>query len=369
MRVADKMNDRELKNFLKLSLVKGIGYKFLKEFYDTFSSFGEDFEVNLHKFLKERVSQKRAEEILHLIKDDRNFSPVWGFLQKFRVEVIPFFDPRFPTDLEDLGITFPALYVLGEFNPNGFSIVGTRKASAEGRLKAREFAKALAWEGYIVISGGAEGIDRSAHEGALSVGGKTGVILGEGLAIFLKRNSRFAEKVLKNGGFLISQFPPFTIGAKWTYPLRNSLIAYFGIYGTLIVEAPTKSGALITADYVLKLKRPLYVYLNCVRNPLYGGNLKLLKECKAKLITETGELLKHLDEEKITQFPRIGEIPKEKIPKEDELLQKLLKEKPRTFDELVALSGFSEEDLLEQLTLLELDGKVVQEGGFYRWVD
>lgn len=365
------MSDRELKNFLKLSLVRGIGYKFLREFYDTFGSFEGDFLSNLKRFLKEKVSPKRVEEILKLIREDKNFSLVWEFIQQFRVEIIPFFDPRFPTDLEKLGITFPALYVLGELNPNGFSIVGTRKASAEGRLKAREFAKALAGEGYTVISGGAEGIDRNAHEGALSVGGKTGIVLGEGLATFLRRNRLFAERVLKNGGFLISQFPPFTIGAKWTYPLRNSLIAYFGIYGTLIVEAPTKSGALITADYALKLKRPLFVYLNCVKNPLYGGNLKLLKECKAKLITETGEIFQHI-KEKGTLQPKSHKrntVKEQSLKgKSEDILQKLLMEKPRTFDELVALSSFSEEQLLETLTLLELEGKVSLEGGFYRWI-
>ncbi len=362
------MRERELENFLKLSLVKGVGNKFLREFYNVFGTFGGNFEENLQRFLKEKGSSKRLTEILNQLKAGNGFSELWTFIKRFNVEVIPFYDPRYPRELETLGINAPALYLMGELSKNGFAIVGTRRASAEGKFKTREFAAELAGNGYTVISGGAEGIDRSAHEGALSVGGKTGVILGEGLAIFLKRNGDFARKVLKRGGFILSQFHPLTVGAKWTYPQRNALIAYFGFYGTLIVEAPERSGALITADYALKLKRPLFVYLNCVRNPLYAGNLKLIKECKAKLVTEPGEILSSIGDEN----PPTGEFKSEGIAAgsgDESRLVEVLRQKPRTFDELVALVGLPEEKLLEQLTLLELDGKVVQEGGFYRWVD
>ena len=363
------MRERELENFLRLNLVKGIGYKFLREFYETFGTFDDNFEENLRKFLKGRVSSKRVEEILLQLKAGNGFSELSAFIKRFNVKVIPFYDSRYPQELETLGINAPALYLIGELSKNGFSIVGTRRASAEGRFKTHEFAAELAGNGYTVISGGAEGIDRAAHGGALSVGGRTGVILGEGLAVFLKRNGDFARRVLKRGGFILSQFHPLTVGAKWTYPQRNALIAYFGFYGTLIVEAPEKSGALITADYALTLKRPLFVYLNCVHNPLYGGNLKLIKGCKAKLVTEAGEILSCIKDKKLLTKgyeSKSEEVTKKKVGKDG--LVKALIEKPRTFDELVALVGWSEEKLLEQLTLLELDGMVIQEGGFYRWI-
>ena len=104
------------------------------------------------------------------------------------------------------------------------------------------------------------------------------------------------------------------------------------------------------------------------RSPRNDGNLKLIKECKAKLVTEPGEILSSIGDEN----PPTGEFKSEGIAAgsgDESRLVEVLRQKPRTFDELVALVGLPEEKLLEQLTLLELDGKVVQEGGFYRWVD
>lgn len=364
------MKDRSLKNFVKLSHIKGIGFRFLKEFYERYSSFDGNIDANLEEFLNEKFNREKVEEVLSLWRSKVWFDRIWRFLKTHRVEVIPFFDSRFPNEVLSLGITTPALYVMGQLSVDGFSIVGTRRASAEGRLKARKFAEVVAAKGLAVISGGAEGIDRSAHEGALAVGGKTGVILGEGLYHFIRRNKDFAERVLKNGGFILSQFNLLTQGARWTFPQRNGLIAYFGFYGTLVVEAPQKSGALITADYALKLKRPLFTYLNCVQSVSFRGNLSLVKDCKARLITEEEELLKLL-EERVSTVPLSGEegvsAPREEKPGKD-TLEEVLKEKPRTFDELLGLTKLSEDKLLERLTFLELEGKVVQDGGFYRWV-
>ncbi len=370
MRVGYKMKDRSLENFVKLSHIKGVGFKFLKEFYERFGSFEGDLDKNLKEFLKEKFNRERVEEILSQWRSNVWFDRIWRFLKVHKVEVIPFFDDRFPKEVLSLGITTPALYVIGQLSLEGFSIVGTRRASAEGRLKARKFAELLASGGFTVISGGAEGIDRSAHEGALSVRGKTGVILGEGLYPFIRRNKNFVERVLKNGGFILSQFNLLTQGAKWTFPQRNGLIAYFGFYGTLVVEAPEKSGALITADYALKLKRPLFTYLNCVQSVSFRGNLSLVNDCKARLITEEEELLKLL-EERVSTVPLSGgesvSAPRKEKHGKD-ALEEVLKEKPRTFDELLGLTKLSEDELLERLTFLELEGKVVQDGGFYRWV-
>lgn len=364
------MKDRSLENFVKLSHIKGIGFKFLKEFYERYGSFEGDFDKNLEEFLREKFNRERVEEILSKWRSNVWFDRIWRFLKVHQVEVIPFFDNRFPKEVLALGITTPALYVIGQLSLEGFSIVGTRRASAEGRLKARKFAELLASKGFTVISGGAEGIDRSAHEGALSVKGKTGVILGEGLYPFIRRNKSFVERVLKNGGFILSQFNLLTQGAKWTFPQRNGLIAYFGFYGTLVVEAPEKSGALITADYAIKLKRPLFTYLNCVQNPSFRGNLSLVKDCKARLVTEEEELL-NLIEGQTFKIPLRG-TEKENVPVKEssnkDTLEEVLKEKPRTFDELLGLIHLAEDELLERLTFLELEGKVMQEGGFYRWV-
>ena len=349
----------ELRNFLKLYSVKGIGYKFLTEFYQKYKTFGENFEENLKEFLDRKGWDKeRKESLLKLLREEKHTKLLFRFLEKANVKVIPFFDRDFPKELNNYA-KVETLFVLGNFDySKGFSIVGTRKAGVEGKLKAYEFGKELAKNGFVVISGGAEGIDSQAHRGALSAG-KTALVLGEGLYHFLRRKRDFAKKVLEKGGFIVSQFRPFESGGKWTFPLRNALIAYFGIYGTLVVEAPKKSGALITADYALKMGRPLYVYLNCLQNPNYEGSLELFEICKAKLVLNPSRLLEYIGAQSVENF-------KNEITEGG--LEKILSEKPRTFDELLSLTGLREEELLTELTNLELDGKVKSEGGYYIWI-
>ena len=356
------MTSRSEETFIKLLHLRGIGYKFLKGFYERFGTFGENFEENLREFLKEKYPKRDPDEVLSTLRSKERWKELFGFLEKFRVGVIPFFDKRFPRELYLLGLSVPALFLIGELPTDGFAIVGTRRASAEGKRMTERFAAYLAEKGIPVISGGAAGIDRAAHGGALSVGGITGVIAGEGLMPFISKNGAFVRRILDNGGFILSQFPLTTTGAKWTFPQRNALIAYFGFRGTLIVEAPKRSGALITADYAERLKRPLFAYLNCTHNPAYGGNVELIKGGRARLITEPQELLDSV--ENIHKGNSSGELPPAGGSKENSP-ERFLKEKPRTFEELLILTSLPEEELLEKLTLLELEGKVIQEGGYY----
>jgi DNA processing protein len=352
----------ELENFLKLYTIKGIGLKFLQKFYNTFGTFEGNLEEKLRLFAeREKLSAERLNEILKLLGENKEFKLLKEFVEKYSVGVIPFYNNNFPKEVLSLGISFPTLFVIGNFDPyDGFSVVGTRNCDLDGRVKAFKFGETLANGGYTVISGGAEGVDINAHKGVLSAGGKTGVIIGEGLYPYLKRNKKFVEEVLKKNGFILSQFNPFSGATKWTFPQRNALIAYYGFFGTLVVQAPEKSGALITADYAKRLKRNLYAYIGCTFNPKFGGCVRLVEEGLARLVSSPERLLEFL-----------GSIEKKEKPAEggDNSLENLLKEKPRTFDELLALSGLSEDQLLEKLTELELEGKIIQEGGYYKWLD
>jgi len=286
------MDDRSVENFIKLLHLKGVGFKFLRGFYERYGTFGGPFEENLGRYLRENFPKRERDRFLSLLGAEERWKTLFTFLKEYRVEVIPFFDPRFPQALLNTGLSIGALFLMGKLPSDGFVVVGTRKASTGGKERAERFASFLARRGIPVVSGGAVGIDRAAHRGALSVGGPTGVILGEGLMPFISKNAPFVQQVIDSGGFILSQFPLPTPGAKWTYPQRNALIAYFGYRGTLVVEAPPKSGALITADYAQRFERPLFAYLGCTHNPVYGGNIELIKGCKAKLVTEPQELLK-----------------------------------------------------------------------------
>ena len=359
----------EIRNFLKLYLTKGIGYKFLNEFYSTLGT----FEGNLEELLKEFAGLKklRKEKLKPLLAKVKETAPlleeILKLLNLYGVEVIPFYDNRFPKELNKLQPA-AALFVYGTFNNSkGFAIVGTRRATKEGKEKSFQFASEMAKENFLIVSGGAYGVDRSAHEGALSVNGKTALVLGGGIFRFLQKEKKFAETIRDFGGFVVSQFHPFMEPSKWSFPQRNALIAVLSSYGVLVVEAPSKSGALITAEYALRLGKKLYSYLGCTYNPNYKGNIELISSCRAKLVVDPKELLKELSTSKEAKIEEPPTGAKKDInTSEENRLLKLLKERPRNFDELLALTGISQMELTSQLTELELEGKITQEGGFFK---
>jgi DNA processing protein len=139
------------------------------------------------------------------------------------------------------------------------AIVGTRKPSPASRAQAFDIARGLGRGGVSVVSGLAIGIDAFAHRGNIEGGAPTVAVLGSGVdEVYPSSNRALAWRILETGGVLLSEYPPGTGPRKWTFPARNRIIS--GISrGVLIVEAPQKSGALITARFALDQNRDLWV--------------------------------------------------------------------------------------------------------------
>jgi DNA processing protein len=139
------------------------------------------------------------------------------------------------------------------------AIVGTRKPSPQAAAQAFDIAKDLAHNGVSVVSGLALGIDSMAHRGNIEGGAPTIAVLGSGLdEVYPSSNRMLARRVLETGGSLISEYPPGTSPRKWNFPARNRIISGLS-RSVLIVEAPEKSGALITAHFALEHNRELWV--------------------------------------------------------------------------------------------------------------
>ncbi|MBN1321157.1 MAG: DNA-processing protein DprA [Thermoleophilia bacterium] len=137
------------------------------------------------------------------------------------------------------------------------TIVGTRRATAYGLRAADAFSSAFADRGIAVVSGMALGIDTQAHKAALGSEGLTVAVLGCGADIVYPRRHRAVYERIARGGLVISELPPGTEPARWTFPHRNRLLAALGD-ATLVVEASHTSGALQTADQALELGRPVF---------------------------------------------------------------------------------------------------------------
>jgi DNA processing protein len=208
-------------------------------------------------------------------------------------------DTRYPARLLDLRRPPDPLWLDGDpdiFGRRAVSIVGTRRMTPYGARVARELASACAEAGFVVVSGLAQGIDSSAHEGALEARGRTVAVLGAGVASYLAdvrgRRRRLAHAIRASGA-LISEFPPNAPPQQWTFAQRDTTIAALGEL-TVVVEAPVGSGALITADEARKLRRPVYVVPGPIGVAASAGANALIASGRAKALTGAAMLLEAL---------------------------------------------------------------------------
>jgi DNA processing protein len=170
------------------------------------------------------------------------------------------------------------------------AIVGTRRASADGKKTARSFAHALAAAGFTIVSGLAFGIDAAAHEGALDADGTTIAVLAGGLdAVYPQSHNALAKKILEHGGALISEYPPGEAPLAYRFIERNRIIS--GISrGALIIEAPGSSGALATARYAVEQNRDVFVVPGAINTGNFKGSHALIRQ-GAELVTSPDDIL------------------------------------------------------------------------------
>jgi len=158
------------------------------------------------------------------------------------------------------------------------AVVGTRKPSSAGAARAFSLGKELGEAGIPVVSGLALGIDSMAHRGNLEAKAPTVAVLGSGAdQVYPSSNRDLARRIIENGGLLLSEFPPGTAPLKGNFPARNRIISALA-RGVVIVEAPEKSGALITARFALEQNRDLWVDRVGVNSRQGKGTARLAEE-------------------------------------------------------------------------------------------
>lgn len=162
--------------------------------------------------------------------------------------------------------------------PGMIAIVGTRRASAEGKRTARDFARELAHADFAIASGLAFGIDAAAHEGALDADGATVAVLAGGLdGIYPHTHEALARRLIAQGGALLSEYPPGEEAFGYRFIERNRIVSGLA-RGTIIVEAPMRSGALATARYAMEQNRDLFVVPGGIRDDRFAGSLPLIRQ-------------------------------------------------------------------------------------------
>lgn len=290
-------------------------------------------------------------------------------LARHAIRVVFASDQDFPPLLREITPAPLALYVRGAIShtaapaKHAIAIVGTRRATPDGKRFARLFGHELAAAGFTIVSGLALGIDASAHEGALEVsGGACIAVLANGLDhVYPENNRRLAEKIIAAGGAIISEYPPGERPWKHRFLERNRIVS--GIpRGTLVIEAPESSGSLATASFALEQNRDVFVVPGSITHPNFRGANALIRQ-GAELVTKSDDILTAYGIEK----SRAASNRMDATTPEEKLIVAALTATSHALDvdKIIATTKLEPRIVNQTLTLLLLRGAIRETGGQY----
>lgn len=278
-----------LKYWLWLTTRPGLGNK---DAMAALQYFGSPEQIYLADDYHEVPSLRIADALLDksLTEPERILSECY----RRNIHILTCQDAAYPERLKNIDDPPLVLYYQGTLpaidTEPVIAMVGTRHASAYGLLQAKQLGYQLGRLGAIVVSGGAEGIDTLSLSGALSAGRPVIAVLGCGVDVVYPKENRSLFEDIRYHGCLISEYPPGTPALSWHFPLRNRILSGLA-QGVLVVEAPKRSGAMITASRALEQGRDVFTLPANVGTSTCQGNLQLLKE-GAILVEEGWDVMK-----------------------------------------------------------------------------
>jgi len=288
-------NSVDIEKWLKLIRADGVGPVTFGKLIKHFGSVDGALGASVSEPSKiDGIGFKTAERIA-ASRDKFDVTGELKLAEKLGVWLINLNDERYPVVLKRIYDPPPVLYVKGTLTRQDnlcISIVGTRRCSLYGQEQASRLAHFLSSAGFTICSGMARGIDTTAHQGALSAGGRTIAVQGCGLAnIFPPENKKLFELIAQSGA-CISELPLQYEPLSENFPPRNRIIAGLSL-GTIVVEAPLNSGAMITARAAMEYNREVMAVPGKIDSPLSKGTHKLIKE-GAKLIESVEDVMEAL---------------------------------------------------------------------------
>ena len=325
---------------------------------------------------------------------------ILGACSRLGLRLLTMQDGEYPVRLRNIFEPPVLLYVKGSLpvldEEAAISMVGTRKATPYGIETAEKIAYGLCRQGALVISGAAAGIDSASHRGALRAGGKTVAVLGCGIDVVYPAGNEWLYRDIAASGALVSEYPPGSAAEAWHFPARNRIISGLSL-ATIVVEAPEKSGALITAGTALEQGRDVFAVPGPIDAPMSRGCNRLVADGAAALITDSWDVLREYEAmypHKIiggrVELPRtlgyqareeqsrakqaetaeMPELPRLNLAKNDAGLTddqitilRALKGGAMQVDDIIEQTDLPTRRVLSALTMMELEGYVGQGGG------
>lgn len=280
-----------------------------------------------------------------------------GAIASLRDATVTLADPDYPPLLREIADPPLVLYVRGRrelLGRDAVAVVGSRRASPYSANAARAITTPLAGRAKLVIvSGLARGVDAAAHEAALDAGGATIAVLGTGIdLVYPRAHTRLARRI-EAEGLIVTGFPPGTPPLPAHFPIRNRIISGLAL-GTVIVEATSRSGSLITARMAAEQGREVFAVPGSIFARGSEGTHRLI-QYGAKLVHDANDVL-----EELRGYERAAAEAAEPPPEPPlrEVLEALSRDEATHIDDAALRLGRSSAALAESLLQLELGGWV-----------
>ena len=275
---------------------------------------------------------------------------------KTNLRVVAITEEDYPRLLRSIEDPPAVIYYKGTLTPKdelAIAIVGTRKPSPYGRIITEKLSSELGKMGFTIVSGMALGIDTAAHRGTLKANARTMAVMGGGFGKIYPSENRSLVNQIAESGAVLTEHSVETKPDRWTFPKRNRIISGL-TRGTIVVEAPERSGALITARAAAEHNREVFVVPGPINDDSHLGSHRLIQK-GAKLITCVDDILAEFADLKQTlsnsQDSRRAQEAVDLSPLEAGIY-KLLEFDPLHFNDVVERSGKNTSDV--SLALLQL---------------
>ncbi len=297
------MLSNETISLIHFNLIQGVGLKTVQVLRDVFGSAERALQATPNELAKiDGLSPAMREVLTHkpvLYPIERELK----LIETYGCRVLTLYDDTYPIPLRDIDTPPLILYVRGELTQEdalSISLVGSRNAKDYGRKVSYRLSYQLAQRGFTVVSGFAQGIDTSAHRGALEAGGRTIAVMGNGLSFIYPATNRALVEKIEASGALISEFPIEVKPKPRNFPRRNRIISGLTL-GTVVVEASSRSGALITARLAGEQGREVFAVPGEIFSEHSTGTHGLINN-GAKLINTVEDLLNELPRHALNQL-------------------------------------------------------------------
>lgn len=350
---------------LWLSLIFEGSYSLLQKYLLKNPTEKNLFSSNNVETLPEKLRLRFSSDILKQ-RAESEFS----FCRKNNIHLMSFLSKEYPINLQNSSSPPPILYYKGNIIPQdeiSISVIGSRNFTPYGKIVAQKTAFELASAKITIISGMARGIDSFAHQSAISAGGRTIAVLGNGVNIvYPAENNKLYQQICENGA-VISEFPLHVAPLAKNFPIRNRIVAGLSL-GTLVIEAAKKSGTLITARLAAEAGREVYAVPGNLYTPTSEGTNSLIKD-GAKIITNSKDIITDLQYYINQILPAPKEQKQSSLPLlslKEEKIYNTLSFTPTHLDLLIQETQIHVKDIMPILAEMELCGYIRQlPGGTY----